>query len=628
MKIKKAIIRNFGSLKDVSFEGTNFLVLIGPNSSGKSLIFEALTKFFNEFTPIGGTSAVTDMLWFKRDVTRPIEFEITVELDEQEIGELIPLGRGIIDAVKAKFLDALNLTIKRSLLSDGRWTTNEVKWSQIELIINDTLVSHDKFQSVLQPLLSLSDYKMYFFTPGYSKENIGGDRLLVNLKQRKGLTSTPDIDELVKKGVIESSIEYEGKNWQEWVRENNITVASPTPADIEELGVIPPEILQNLITSLTKLRGKFKLIPAARDVKAVPGQRVSFLDPTILQTITSTSVDASSQASFRRWSKYREYTQKILGRQLEPNPTQVRVIDGDVGLFPAYIGGGDQSVLGLVWETMEADSIIAIEEPENHLHPELQRRLLDYLLEISAETQIIICTHSPIFASKPDIRSILLVSKDAEGATRVEPVDQTNVYRIINELGVKASDIFDFDTIVFVEGKTDVKIFEGFKQTLLSEKGKNVGFVDAGGWTNMEYFANAKILRSLKPPREIFAIFNGHIEKQEKIKERLLRELNIKNENIITLEESSIEAYLLVPSAIKRAFPNLRLSEEEISRIIERSKDKRNKKEILDFILRSGNVGSYDEEKAESIAKAMLENEINDEIKDLFKKILGEKSHA
>jgi hypothetical protein len=63
------------------------------------------------------------------------------------------------------------------------------------------------------------------------------------------------------------------------------------------------------------------------------------------------------------------------------------------------------------------------------------------------------------------------------------------------------------------------------------------------------------------------------------------------------------------------------LSEIEISKIIEEGKDKKNKKGLLDLILRRGNVGPYDEEKAGIIAKSFLENEINPEIKEIFKKL-------
>jgi len=631
MKILNARIRNYGSLKDVSFEGADFLVFIGPNSSGKSLIFEALMRFFSEFDPYGGrASGVNDFLWFKMDTSNPIEIEITLELNDKELKEFIPLDETIISAIKEKYPESFNkLEIKRQLYLDGTWKTNKIKWCELELVQEGSLVSPEKVQSFIQHFLSLSQYKMYFFTPGYSKDNIGGERLLVNLKEKKAYTSNTLIDDLVKKGFIESSIEFQGRNWQEWAEENEIIVAPPGATELEQLSAITQkifnellssqEILQQFLNRLTNLRTAFKLIPAARDIKSIPGIRNPILDPAILKEITTISIDTSSKA-FKKWNEYRGYIERMLGKRFEPTPNQIRIIDGGVGLFPEYVGGGDQSVLGLVWETFEANSIICIEEPENHLHPKLQRLLLKYLQELSTKTQVMISTHSPIFASQPDINNVFLVTKDAEGATRIERINETNVYRIIEELGVKPSDILDFDTIVFVEGKYDVAIFEGFKLILLKGK-ENIGFIDSGGWTNMQYFANAKTLRSLRPERNIFVIFDGDTDKHKKIKERLLKELNLKEENIITLPEPQIEAYLLVPSVIRRAFPNIKLSENDISKIIEEGKNKKNKKDLLDQILREGNLGPYDEEKAGIIAKNFLEDEIPPEIKEIFNKL-------
>jgi hypothetical protein len=59
---------------------------------------------------------------------------------------------------------------------------------------------------------------------------------------------------------------------------------------------------------------------------------------------------------------------------------------------------------------------------------------------------------------------------------------------------------------------------------------------------------------------------------------------------------------------------------------IEEDTAKKNKKELLDSILRRGGVGSFDDEKAGRIAKAILESEIGDEIKDIFKKFSIEKT--
>ncbi len=59
--------------------------------------------------------------------------------------------------------------------------------------------------------------------------------------------------------------------------------------------------------------------------------------------------------------------------------------------------------------------ILIIEEPEAHLHPILQRLLLTYLQSVAndegSRTQVVISTHSPIFASKVKVKNICYVSK-------------------------------------------------------------------------------------------------------------------------------------------------------------------------------------------------------------------------
>ena len=56
--------------------------------------------------------------------------------------------------------------------------------------------------------------------------------------------------------------------------------------------------------------------------------------------------------------------------------------------------------------------IILIDEPELHLHPMLQEKFVNFLLEISKSSQIIITTHSPLlikqFAYNENVKNIIL----------------------------------------------------------------------------------------------------------------------------------------------------------------------------------------------------------------------------
>ncbi|MBI2938382.1 MAG: AAA family ATPase [Thaumarchaeota archaeon] len=609
-------------MKNLTFEPQAFSVLIGANGQGKSLIFEALYRFFVDFNPIaGGASAgLSDSLWFRREAESPIKFEIDLVMDKTELRQYLPLDKSYFDTLDEKVNASLHkLKIKRSLSAQGSWMTELLQWGDIPLVENDVLISPDKLSHYLAPE-SFKDYKMYFFTQGNSQENIGGDRLLVDTKRKKAFTSTPQIDQLVSAGLIESSTENAGQNYQEWGKKEKILIASPSASEVPILGILSPETLQKIISGITQIRTKFKLIPAARDVKTSAGQRVSLVEPTVLQNITAMSIDRRRPIE-KSWEQYRAYLQQLLNRRVEPNPNQVLLKEGDLGLQPSEIGGGEQSIMGIVKETFDVNAILIVEEPEIHLHPKLQRLLLSYLRELSSKTQVMVSSHSPIFASKLDLAGVFIVSKDEEGRTTVEQVNEGNVNRIIDELGIKPADILDYDTVVFVEGQDDVKIFNAWARRFKSSG--NIGFIDTEGWNNMEYYANARILGSRRIKVTPFVIFDGDTEdgKLKDVKDKLVKQLDLREENINTLKADSIEDYLLVPIAILRAFPNFNLSEKEIESFLESYKTKKDRKVVLDLLLKRGGIQGYNGDLGAQIALNMRETEISGDIREIFKRI-------
>ena len=58
-----------------------------------------------------------------------------------------------------------------------------------------------------------------------------------------------------------------------------------------------------------------------------------------------------------------------------------------------------------------------IDEPELHMHPTLQKKFIDYLLDISKNVQIILTTHSPILVkqlSKNEYIRMKIIEKNSE----------------------------------------------------------------------------------------------------------------------------------------------------------------------------------------------------------------------
>ena len=95
-------------------------------------------------------------------------------------------------------------------------------------------------------------------------------------------------------------------------------------------------------------------------------------------------------------------------------------------------------------------SLIAIEEPESHLHPGAIHILRETLYSLIAQNQVIISTHNPLFVDRHHISSNIIINSG-----KVLPA--RNIKEIRDTIGVKASDnLQSANYILVVEGEGDV----------------------------------------------------------------------------------------------------------------------------------------------------------------------------
>lgn len=159
-----------------------------------------------------------------------------------------------------------------------------------------------------------------------------------------------------------------------------------------------------------------------------------------------TSYDASLRTS--------EIRLKAIMESLSLNASEVHPGLGELNLL--FIAA---ELLLLKEESNGGIKLALIEELEAHLHPQAQLRLINYLQNEYNENhaQIIISTHSPILASKINLKNLILLKNGigydlAEGKTRLEKGDYLFLQRFLD--ATKAN-LFFAKGIIMVEGDAE-----------------------------------------------------------------------------------------------------------------------------------------------------------------------------
>lgn len=161
------------------------------------------------------------------------------------------------------------------------------------------------------------------------------------------------------------------------------------------------------------------------------------------------------------------------------------VVDDGTPTAISEKGDGIKSLTALALLNLSSQSnfvsVVAIEEPESHLHPESARQLYETIIALSKKHQVVLTTHSALFVNRTNLKENIIVENGK--ATPVKKIKE-----IRDVLGTKVSDnLVNAENVLIVEGEDDKIVLE----KILPEMNPNIKEALKNGSLIIDYVGGA-----------------------------------------------------------------------------------------------------------------------------------------
>jgi AAA15 family ATPase/GTPase len=234
-------------------------------------------------------------------------------------------------------------------------------------------------------------------------------------------------------------------------------------------------------------------------------------------------------------------------------------VELDIGLG----GSGFLQVLQLLtFILIKKSNIVLLDEPDAHLHPSLQKTLIQILTDLSKSEniQFILSTHSKEIIQQTDPRNIIQITNESNVGKRLDSYPE--LITLMNQLGtldnVDLALLMKTKRCLFIEGD-EQRILKNLATILGKDvfQGNNqVIPISRGGGDNYRYYDDLTIFRKfIGDDLKAYSILDRDM-KNEELVEDILKKSEEKHVKTHVWERSEIENYLLVPQLIERIINN------------------------------------------------------------------------
>lgn len=424
MRLKKFEIHNYKGIETAAFEWDDIAILIGENNAGKSTVLQALDQFL-------GGSLVRDEAWFHNNATAE---ESCIEL----IGWFDNLTQPESEstAVKGRMQDQEWILKKNYWRDDGdggRWSEQYFSYSCQEEFRNWPAQpnSWSNFPDEYQPLIDQIPEK------GARPNAQTRERLreLVRDKSPELIdTSEPDwvpnpggggnwksnANSIIPRFILVKAVHDAG---DETGSKEASSYGKIVSLVVERRMVRRPELIQ-LRAQMEAVLKLFRPDPEHPENQAVEIKELeNRINTQLNQVVAGLASITTNEPDIR----------PIL---LPSTNLVLKDLASGVETPVAHQGHGLQRTLVMTLlqvlseieaepseedegELLDARSVIlAVEEPELYMHPQMERKMRDLLYRLASQTafQVICTTHSPVFLDMGERHtSIVRVVKDAVG---------------------------------------------------------------------------------------------------------------------------------------------------------------------------------------------------------------------